>query len=122
MICPICLKQELVAQSLEDTHGSFPDIFCPTTISINQDSFHNHYRQFTALNETRIIILPYRIINVGIDDQYSFYEQYSKVSILSRYNSGRKRYYFKSLSKLPFIPPTNEEDLLFRIKTMLTFS
>jgi len=113
MKCPICKKHELVAQSLEDSYGRLPDLFCPEIITLPGGKILNHYRDFQGLKQTRMIVPPYRVITEGNE---------SKVSLQSRYKTGGQGYYFKTLLKLPVIHPDSQEKLLDRIKLLMLLS
>jgi|SRR5271166_6565812 len=113
MRCPVCKKHELVAQSLEDSYGYAPDLFCPDVVTLPGGKILNHYRDFQRLNQTRMIIPPYRIITEANE---------SKISIQSRYKSGEKNYYFKTLLTLPIIHPDSQEALLKRVKLLILLS
>ena len=113
MKCPVCLKHELVEQSLEDSFGRAPDLFCPEVITLPGGKVLNHYRDFQWMKQTRIIVPPYRIVTE---------KGQSKVSIQSRYKTGERSYFFKTLLKLPVIHPDSQEKLLERIKLLLLLS
>lgn len=115
MKCPICQQYELVKQSLEDCGGDFPDTFCPEVVQIGNKQF-NHYRQFSIMSRTRIIVLPYRILT---DVDYQGVARTS-VGVLREYKTGKP--YFKTLLKLPELHPDTEVNLINRIKTLLLFS
>lgn len=111
MKCPVCHKQELVSQSLEDSFGS-PDLFCPEVVIMPGGKCLNHYREFSSVkNQVRIIVLPYRIITQDGE---------SKVSLHSRYKTGG--HYFKTILQVPAIHPDSQEKLLNRIKLLLLLS
>src|SRR5271170_1072715 len=113
MKCPICNKHELVAQSLEDSFGKQPDLYCPEVVTIPGGKILNHYREFQQYKQVRMIVPPYRIISGN---------NLSKISIQSRYATGEKAFYFKTILKLPLIHPDSQEKLLERIKLLLLLS
>lgn len=113
MKCPICNKHELVTQSLEDSFGHAPDVFCPEIITMPGGKILNHYRELRSHKQVRMIVPPYRIITEN---------NLSKVSFQSRYETGERRYYFKTLLKLPIIHPDSQERLLERIKLLMLLS
>lgn len=113
MKCPVCQKHELLTQSLEDSFGNIPDLFCPEIETMPGGKILNHYREFRQHKQIRMIIPPYRIITQNEE---------SKVSIQSRYKTGQKGYYFKTLLKLPVIHPDSQDNLLKRIKLLLLLS
>ena len=113
MKCPVCNKHELVTQSLEDSYGREPDQFCPEIVTMPGGKVLNHYREFLGAKEVRIIVPPYRIVTENGT---------SKVSIQSRYRSGNREYYFKTLLKIPALHPDSQERLLERIKLLMLLS
>lgn len=113
MKCPVCKKQELVAQSLEDSFGYAPDLFCPETVTLPGGKILNHYRDFSRLKQIRIIVPPYRILTEN---------NKSKISIQSRYKTGSQGYFFKTLLELPVVHPDSQERLIDRIKLLLLMS
>lgn len=115
MKCPVCQKQELVKQSLEDCGYEIPDVFCPTVVDIGNGKVVNHYREFKTIDRVRIVLLPYRIMT-----EHRYGKTTSNVGVLSKYKSGKS--YFKTLLKLPEIHVDTEEKLMTRIKTLLLFS
>ena|SRR5271165_2766883 len=113
MNCPICNKHQLVVQSLEDSGGSLPDRFCPEVITMPGGKILNHYRENQHYNSVRMIVPPYRIVTQN---------NVSKISIQSQYKGGNRKYYFKTLLKLPVIHPDTNEKILNRIKLLLVLS
>lgn len=113
MICPVCEKHELVLQSLEDSFGNMPDLFCPETVTLPGGKILNHYRNFQRIKQIRIIIPPYKITSEN---------GYSKISVQRQYTTGNKKYFFKMLLKVPTIHPDSEEMLIKRIKLLLILS
>lgn len=111
MKCPVCGKYELVTQSLEDSFGHRPDLFCPETITLPGGKILNHYRHFQHLKQTRIIVPPYRIIT---------HDNESEIGLQSRYKSGK--YFFKTLLRLPVIHADSADKLLQRIKLLMLLS
>lgn len=113
MKCPICNKHELVIQSLEDSLGRQPDLFCPEVVTMPGGKILNHYREFQQHKQVRMVVLPYRVITEAGE---------SKVSIVDRYKSGERRHFFKTLLKVPALHPDSQEKLLERIKLLLLLS
>jgi hypothetical protein len=115
MKCPICTEHELVTQSLEDTHGQTPDIFCPQIVKLPSGKIYNHYRvNHNNTGQpliTRIIALPYRIITK---------HDKSQISMLSKYRSGAP--YFKTMMTIPAVHADKEKRLLDRIKLLILLS
>lgn len=111
MKCPICQKHELVEQSLEDSYGRIPDIFCPEVVRLPDGKIVNHYREYPVIGKVRMIAWPYRIIN---------WKGQSQVSKDHRYKSGK--HYFKTIIKLPELHPDLEDKLKERIKLLVLLS
>lgn len=111
MKCPLC-DQNLIKDT-EDEAYIEPDIYCEQFIRLNGKKF-SHYRDSPELlRRLTMMILPYRIINEKGE---------SKIGLLSRYKSGRKRYYFKTILKCHSIRPNTEEKLRNKIKLLLLMS
>ena len=113
MKCPICDKYELISQSLEDSQGKEPDLFCPEIIKMPNGKILNHYREYPFYQQIRMIVLPYRILTLTKDNV-------SKVSIKSQYKNGE--HYFKTLLTVPTLHPDGQSTLLNRIKLLLLLS
>lgn len=111
MKCPICLKHELVTQSLEDSYGRIPDVFCPEVVKLPDGKIVNHYREYPIIGKTRMIAMPYRVIN---------WKGESQISQDHKYKSGK--HYFKTILKIPELHPDTEEKLKNRIKLLLILS
>lgn len=114
MKCPICKNHELATQSLEDTHGNDPDVFCPEIIKLPTGRIFNHYREHYKDGQLviqRIFAMPYRIITKRGESQ---------ISVLSKYRSGAP--YFKTMLKVPAVHADLEENIIKRVKLLLLFS
>lgn len=114
MKCPVCQNHELAKQSLEDTYGGDPDVFCPEVIKLPSGRVFNHFREHYKTGKLvvqRIFVLPYRIITKG---------DMSQISVLSQYRSGAP--YFKTMLKVPVIHADTEENIIKRVKLLLLFS
>src|SRR5665213_3312608 len=81
MKCPICKKHDLIAQSLEDSFGNVPDLYCPETITMPGGKIMNHHRDFQRIRQVRMIILPYKVTSEN---------DYSKISIQRHMQRGIK--------------------------------
>ena len=113
MKCPVCKKHELVAQSLEDSNGFTPEVFCPEVVNVPGYRLMNHYREYPSQKKTRMIALPYRIITE---------DGKSKIGLLSKRKSGEKKPYFKTILTVPALHPDTPERLAERIKLLLLLS
>jgi hypothetical protein len=111
MKCPICQKHELVAQSLEDSYGCIPDIFCPEVVRLPDGKIINHYREFSIIGKIRMIAWPYRVIN---------WKGQSQISQNHKYKSGKS--FFKTILKTPLLHPDTDDRLRERIKLLLLLS
>lgn len=111
MKCPLCNNHELVTQSLEDSYGRIPDIFCPEVVRLPDGKIVNHYREYPIVGKIRMIAWPYRIIN---------WKGQSQVSKDHRYKSGK--HYFKTILKCPELHPDAEDKLKDRIKLLVLLS
>lgn len=112
MKCPICNNHELVTQSLEDSFGFAPDLFCPEVTKVEFKTL-NHYREFTSRGEIRVIVLPYRIVTKN---------NRSTVGLLKKYKTGERKNYFKTILNVPTIHLDTAPKLKERIKLLLTLS
>ena len=111
MKCPLCNNHELVTQSLEDSYGRIPDIFCPEVVRLPDGKIVNHYREYPVIGKVRMVAWPYRIIN---------WKGQSQVSKDHRYKSGK--HYFKTILKCPELHPDIEDKLKERIKLLVLLS
>lgn len=111
MKCPICHNHELVTQSLEDSYGRLPDIFCPEVLKLPDGKIVNHYREYPIIGKIRMFAWPYRIIN---------WRGESQISKDHQYKSGK--HYFKTVLKTPALHADTEEKLRERIKLLLILS
>lgn len=113
MKCPICEELELVTQSLEDSYGRKPDVFCPKVIKLPDGKIVNHYREYPVVGDkTRIFVWPYRIITWNDESQVSMDTQYKK--------SGK--HYFKTIMRIPALHSDPEEKMIERIKLLILLS
>jgi hypothetical protein len=119
--CPLC-DRELIRESQIFSDSSIPALYCQTCIQfLPEGKLINHFRQSffyqkntneSLLSYTTMIIPPYRIQNYG---------ERSSVGIISRYKTGKRRFYFKHLLTCPSIDPTSEEKIIDKIKMIELF-
>lgn len=122
MNCPLCNKP-LLEQSPEDTGWATPDLYCPEVITLPNGKKVNHYRERKEPDEVVIHVPPYRILTK--ETYYKpqkIYNLISKIGLLSRYKTGSKSYYFKTILTTPEIHPDTEDKLRDRIKLLLLLS
>jgi hypothetical protein len=110
MICPLCQQElQIIPASNEP---NVVDYVCPTKVSIFAESLNTHYRlsDWNEINEI-MFVLPYRIIS--IHDQYQLSKQGDQSDYFCQWNV---------IVKVPKFPITSEQQLLTKIKTLITFS
>ena|ERR1700722_15775217 len=112
-LCPLC-GETLVLQSPEDAQQDIQDLYCQRSVifPLSGKRF-SHYREGGGSDFITMYVPPYRIINTQGE---------SRVGIHSRYKTGEKKHYFKTIVVCPTIPPTLEENMANRIKMVLVFS
>jgi hypothetical protein len=112
-LCPMC-GLTLVLESPEYSASELRDLFCqrPVYFADSKRTF-SHYREERMSGRIIMYAPPYRVINTQGE---------SRIGILSRYKTGDKKHYFKSITTCPTIPPVSEEKMANRIKMVLVFS
>lgn len=102
-------------QSKAEAHGTEPDWYCPTQVTAKGGKFF-HYRESPDIRlgeEVTMIVPPYRVVN---------HNGKAKIGLRSRYKTGNKRYYFKTILTTTALPPRPEDRMVSRIKTLLVMS
>jgi hypothetical protein len=112
MICPVCLEQELVSQSEEDSY--YPDLFCPKMVRLKDYRPLNHYREFRSAGSIRVVILPYRIL---------IYPNETEFMILTKYKNSKRTHYFKKIYRINVaMTLQSEEKMLAQLKLIMVLS
>ena len=121
MNCPLCGKL-LVKQSLQDSCGYEPAVYCEELVKIPGDPRHfNHYREEPAIGTITMYVPPFRILNENGETKIGKHAQYMKGRRL-RVRSNTKKFYYKTIIKCPTIHPDTEDKLRSRIKLLLVMS
>jgi len=109
--CPLCGERMMTGP--DDLNM----IYCAETVTLPGGRRKSHYMEDGLTNMISMYVMPYRISTNMVA-----VEKTSKIGYISRYKTGRKSFYFKTLATCPEIHPDTEDKLRTRIKTLLTFS
>lgn len=126
--CPLC-NAILKSQSIKDSCGYIPVNWCinnPIMFQGGKQKFH--FEDDPELLKITMIVMPYRIVTYYSESKDSLYSK-SVISIHippdhpdanADFKSGK--HLFKTILKLPPIPPMPYDKLLQKIKTLVVFS
>lgn len=122
--CPVC--GQMLVRNTDDapsiSRGYVPYIYCKEVVRTQDGREYNHYLEDIENNQVVITLPPYRIINRIDNRRGHSFDKVSQVGIRSRYKTGERKYYFKTILTVPELHPDTEESLRNRIKTLLVFS